>query len=125
MPEHDGVGAVAEARPQPHEAAAARAGVVEHRHARPARLHHPLRRQQPAQLGRVHVAMDRRHGRTDRLELAKRVEGVQIAGVEQQIRRLDPLHARVRQAPGPARQMGVRDHGDQHVRTRLAPSRRP
>ena len=40
---------------------------------------------------------------------------VSVAGVEQQIRRLDPLDARVRQPPRPARQMGVRDHGDQHA----------
>ena len=47
VPEHDGVGASGEARAQPLEAAAARAGVVQHRDRAPPASHHPLRRQQP------------------------------------------------------------------------------
>ena len=47
------------------------------------------------------------------------VDGREVAGVKQQVRRRDPLDARLRQPPRPARQMRVGYHGDQHARTTL------
>ena len=84
-PKTTDVRAVAEAAAHPLEAAGARAGVVDHRDPRAVRLHHPLLRQQPAQVGAVHVPVHAHHRRPDRLQLAEHLERREVAGVQEQV----------------------------------------
>jgi hypothetical protein len=112
--EHDEVGALAEAPPHPLEAIGARAGVVDHRDAGTSRLDDPLLGQQPPQLGAVHVAVHANERRSDRLEVAQHLERREVAGVQEQVRRPDPLDARVGQPPRPARHVRVGYDGDDH-----------
>src|SRR5919112_1222991 len=83
MAEHDDVGALAEARPHPPEATGARSRVVHHPDAGALGLYHALLREQPAQLHAVHVAVHAEDGRADCLELAKHLEGREIARVKE------------------------------------------
>jgi SnoaL-like domain len=112
--EHHGVGALAEARAHPLQAPGARAGVVDHGDPRGARLHDALGWEQPAQLWDIDIPVDREQRRADRLELAQDLDRRDIASVQEQVGARDALDARTGEPSCAARQVRVRDDGDQH-----------
>jgi hypothetical protein len=114
VPEHDGVGP-REAPSQPRQAPARRAGVVDHHDAGARGAQRAHLGEQPAKLEAVDVAVDRRHGRV-RLEFAKDLDRAQVAGVDDQVGRLEALQAGARQPAGTALHVGVGHYRQQHGR---------
>jgi len=91
------------------------AGVVEHPDLQVVGVHHALRGHPAPHVHRVHVAVHGRERRPDRLDLLERLHGDEVPGVEDQVGGAHALDALVRNVPRSARQVGVRDHRDQHV----------
>ena len=111
--EHDRVG-VGEAFAHSLEPPGRRAGVMDHPDPDACQLHGPPLREPHLQLPAVDVSPHPVDRRTERLEVFQHLQLHEVAGVQDRVRLLEPLHARVGQPARPARQMRVRDHRDDH-----------
>jgi hypothetical protein len=90
-------------------------------HAR--RFHDLALGQQPPHLGGIDVAVHRREPGPKRAQLLEHGRRGQVAGVQHEVRRPHPLDTFLRDHPGAARQMGVRDDRDLHRGEARRPAR--
>jgi hypothetical protein len=104
--------AAGEAGGEPLVAAGRAPGDVHHPDPGPGGLDDALAWKQLAQRRLVHVPDHGLDGRADPLQLLEEGEGGQVAAVEDEIGRAQPLDAGVGKAPRPARQVGIGEDGE-------------
>jgi hypothetical protein len=113
--EHDRVGAVAEAAPQPLEAAPPRTGVMDQGDAGATNVHDPLRGQEPPQLRAVHIPVHADDRRPDGLELPQDLDRDEVAGVKQEVGGGDALEASIGESACATGEVRVSNYGDEHL----------